>query len=123
MRPGSLVVISYLVQLCVVGGLSPILGGGPRRIVSLRAHATREPSRAEQKFRSMIERFSEYSEEELNTVRSPRLRELFRGVRVGAVTPEVVQAFAILYSDYRLIRGAGDLIFKTLDGNIQRSIA
>jgi len=88
-----------------------------------RLQAVRDGSRPSNeyglKFERMLQRCREYDDELLDEIEDARLRALVKGVVDGSRTPEVTNAFRILYEDYLPLRVSGDFIFRRMDGIVQ----
>mmetsp|Transcript_61206 Transcript_61206/g.122697 ORF Transcript_61206/g.122697 Transcript_61206/m.122697 type:complete len:454 (-) Transcript_61206:229-1590(-) len=69
-------------------------------------------------FQTMMKRVADYPDVVLESIEDTRFRELLRGVKDATATKEVVDAFSVLYEDYRPIRTAGNMIFKMIDTKV-----
>lgn len=71
-------------------------------------------TKTEQEFRDFLGEFAHFSERDIQSVPSPRMRTLFQGVKASAGEPDVYRSFEVLYTDFLPIRVAGRLIYKKL---------
>ena len=70
------------------------------------------------KYYAMIDRFAEHSRSDIESIESPRFREMLCSVQEAIHDTKVVNAFGILYEDIAPVRFAGDLIFSKLDSAV-----
>jgi hypothetical protein len=77
-------------------------------------HPDRTLSQTEQEFRDLLGDFAHFTERDIQSVPSPRMRTLFEGVKASAGEPEVYRSFEVLFTDFLPIRVAGRLIYKRL---------
>lgn len=68
----------------------------------------------EKEFRQMLVEFSKFSKKDVEHIRDPRLRTLFRGVMASYHIPEAYRAFEVLFEDYAPLRIGGRLIYAQL---------
>mmetsp|Transcript_21173 Transcript_21173/g.64484 ORF Transcript_21173/g.64484 Transcript_21173/m.64484 type:complete len:117 (-) Transcript_21173:495-845(-) len=70
----------------------------------------------------MLRRCRQYNDDDMDAIADERLRALIKGVVAGSRTPEVVNAFRILYEDYLPLRVSGDFIFGRVDSVITNAV-
>jgi hypothetical protein len=95
-------------------------GGGTRRhaplYVTQVARPTTTVDAVETSFRRMVRRFQNYSDADIGSLASERLRLLLLGGREALLTePAVVAAFEVLYEDVLPVRFGGDILFNLID--------
>ncbi len=71
-------------------------------------------SKTETEFRDLLGDFAHFTERDIQSVASPRMRTLFEGVKASAWEAKVYLSFEILFTDFYPIRVAGRLIHKKL---------
>ena len=71
-------------------------------------------SKTESEFRELLGDFAHFSERDIQSVPSPRMRTVFEGIKASAGEPQVYLSFEILFTDFYPIRFAGRLIHKKL---------
>ena len=76
----------------------------------------------EQEFYGMMRDFTSYSSRDINAIESKNYRALYEGVASGATEPEVLRAFAIIYTDLYPIRVAGRMIYRHLKDVMEKNI-
>jgi hypothetical protein len=80
-------------------------------------------TKTEQEFRELLGDFAHFSERDILSVPSPRMRILFEGVKASAGEPAVYRSFEVLFTDFLPIRMAGRLIYKKLLNVMEESQA
>ena len=70
----------------------------------------------------MIICFSEYTEEDIQSIPNPRVRALYDGVAASAYEPAVYRSFEVLFEDLGPLRVAGRMIFGKLKSQMEASI-
>jgi len=80
-------------------------------------------SKTEQEFRELLGDFAHFTERDIQSVPSPRMRTLFEGVKASAGEPKVYRSFEVLFTDFLPIRVAGRLIYKKLQQTMAESQA
>lgn len=74
----------------------------------------RDLTQLEKEFRDMFTEFACYSERDIMSVESARLRALYEGVGASARDPPVYRAFEVLFEDMLPLRLAGRMIYNKL---------
>jgi hypothetical protein len=87
----------------------------------------RDLTHLEKEFRNMFTEFACYTERDIMSVESPRLRALYEGVGASARDPAVYRAFEVLFEDMMPLRIAGRMIYNKLkqvmaDAQIKREV-
>ena len=72
-------------------------------------------------FYRMVDRFKDYTSEDIDAVESERLRLLLEGGQEALTEPSVVGSFAVLYEDVLPVRFGGDILFNLIDKTIKQS--
>ena len=72
-------------------------------------------------FYRMVDRFKDYSSEDIDAVESERLRLLLEGGQEALTEPSVVRSFAVLYEDILPVRFGGEVLFNLIDKTIKQS--
>ena len=80
-------------------------------------------TKTEVEFRELLGDFAHFSERDILSVPSPRMRILFEGVKASAGEPAVYRSFEVLFTDFLPIRVAGRLIYKKLLNVMEESQA
>ena len=70
------------------------------------------------RFHFMVDRFSNYTSEEIKRLENERLRKLVSGGKDALLEPQVLRAFEVLYEDYFPFRFGGDILFNLLEKSI-----
>lgn len=73
------------------------------------------------KFSTMVERFSKYSNDEIRLLESDRLKHLVYGGREALNDTYVLQSFSILYEDILPVRFGGDILFNMIEKALQNA--
>lgn len=73
------------------------------------------------KFNRMVERFSNYDETDILSLKNERLIHLIHGGQESLNDINVVTAFRILYEDLMPVRIGGDVLFNILESSIQKA--
>lgn len=100
----------------------------PKRICQTRLHlrylessGEKKPSKVSLKFQSMVSRFEQYNDDDIQQLDNVRLKELVFGGRDALNEKKVLRAFEILYEDLLPVRFGGDILFNLLDKSIENS--
>lgn len=80
-------------------------------------------TKTEREFRDLLGDFAHYSERDILSVPSPRMRTLFEGVKASAGEEAVYRSFEVLFTDFLPIRVAGRLIYNRLKSTMEESQA
>lgn len=83
---------------------------------------TPDMSKLEIEFYSMMREFGAFTPKDVSSVKDPRYRALYEGVSAGSNEPAVMNAFAVIFSDFMPIRIAGRMIYRHLKGAMDTSI-
>ena len=78
-------------------------------------------SKLSQKFKKMVDNFSNYSTEDILSIENNRLKYLILCGKQALDEPKVVRSFSILYEDLLPVRLGGDILFNLLDKSINNA--
>ena len=90
-------------------------------IETYRTETGGEMSKVLSSFYRMVDRFKDYTSDDIDAVESERLRLLLEGGQEALTEPSVVGSFAVLYEDILPVRFGGDILFNLIDKTIKQS--
>ena len=79
-------------------------------------------SKLEKEFYQMMRDFTKFSSRDISAIPNRNYRALYEGVASGATEPDVLRAFAIIYTDLYPIRVAGRMIYRHLKDVMEKNI-
>lgn len=96
--------------------------GVNEKAICIPSEDTPNLKKLEKEFYGMMREFTEFSSRDINAIKGNNYRALYEGVASGATEPEVMKAFAIIYTDLYPIRVAGRMIYRHLKDVMEKSI-